>query len=80
MNWLFNFYGIDWIIFILLSIHIWMLGNRMKAAFILGIVASCFGILFGIIIDSLATSIMNFSFCIMHIKSYIKWHNYEKKE
>lgn len=78
MDWLFRFYGVDWVIFILLSVHIWMLGNRMKSAFLMGIAASVFGCIFGLIIESAATLIMNFSFCLMHINSYVKWHQYEK--
>ncbi len=69
----FNYYGIDWVIFALVVTHLWMLGNQWRNAFLLGAIASCFGLVLGLLINSLASVLMNIAFCFMHIRAYNKW-------
>lgn len=68
-----KFYGIDWLLFVFVLIHLWLLGNRKRAAFLYGVGACCCGFTFGIIIGSLATLLMNSVFAAMHLRAYILW-------
>ena len=65
--------GIDWALFALIMIHLWLLGNRKRSAFIFGMLACCVGCTFGIMIESIASTAMNAIFFFMHLRAYIKW-------
>lgn len=69
----FNYYGVDWVVFVLIVIHLWMLGNQYKTAFLLGAFASCFGLILGLLINSLASVLMNVVFFFMHLRAFSKW-------
>lgn len=73
---LFKFYGVDWALFILIVTHLWMLGNKWRAAFFFGIVASIFGFVLGLMIGSVANTTMNIVFAAMHIRAYYKWSSH----
>jgi hypothetical protein len=70
---LIRYYGIDWLLFILVVMHLWMLGNKCRSAFIFGAMACCCGFCFGILIESIATILMNIVFFSMHVRAYIRW-------
>lgn len=70
---IFKYYGVDWIVFILVVCHLWLLGEKRKLAFVFGAMAAIFGLLFGFLISSVATVIMNVVFFGMHIRGYFKW-------
>jgi hypothetical protein len=74
MQWLTKYYGVDWAVFVLIVIHLWLLGHRKRSAFIAGMVGTSFGFLFGIMVGSVASVIMNVVFCAMHIRAYMMWH------
>ena len=68
-----KFYGTDWALFFLVTIHIWMLGNHIRSAFIVGMAANVFGFAFGLLSGSIATIIMNVVFCLLNLRAYLKW-------
>lgn len=70
---LLKYYGVDWALFALIVVHLWMLGNKWKWAFIFGFWACCFGLIFGILVGSIASMIMNVVFALMHLRAYWKW-------
>jgi len=70
---LFKYYGIDWLIFSILIVHCWMLGNKMRSAFLLGIIASCFGVCLGYLCGSLAVILMNSTFVCLNFCNWRKW-------
>jgi hypothetical protein len=70
---LFKYYGVDWVLFALIVIHLWMLGNKWKWAFLVGFSACLFGLTFGILVGSLASIIMNIVFAFMHLRAFWKW-------
>jgi len=70
---MFNYYGVDWLIFLLLIIHVWMIGNKVRSAWLIGIVSYCLGIALAIMIESWPSGIMNAVFIVMGIRAYIKW-------
>ena len=73
MTDIFKYYGIDWLLFILVLIHLWLLGNKNKLAFAFGILGCVCGIVFGIMIESIASVVMNFTFGLLHLRAFIKW-------
>jgi hypothetical protein len=70
---LWKYYGVDWAVFVLIVLHLWLLGNRNRFAFILGALGTCFGFAFGILIGSLASVLMNVVFFTMHVRAFFKW-------
>lgn len=73
MDWIYKYYGIDWMVFALIVAHLWLLGSKRRCAFLIGAVACCFGFAFGFLVESVASMIMNSVFCLMHIRVYYKW-------
>jgi hypothetical protein len=70
---LFKYYGVDWAIFAILVLHLWLLGNKVRAAFLLGMLGSSCGIVLGYMCDSVAVMIMNAAFICMHFRAWLKW-------
>ena len=70
---MFNYYGVDWLIFLLIVVHLHLIAERKRSAFLFGALATIFGVAFGIMVDSLASILMNVVFCVLHIKAWIKW-------
>jgi hypothetical protein len=69
----FKYYGIDWLMFAAILVHLWMLGNKWRSAWLVGILVSVCSISFGYLSESLAIIIMNVVFITMHIRNYMKW-------
>ena len=78
MTDIFKYYGIDWLLFILVLVHLWLLGNKNKLAFVFGILGCACGVAFGIMIESIASVIMNFTFGLLHFRALIKWSSSPK--
>lgn len=68
-----KYYGADWAQFLFVFIHMWMLGNKSRSAFVMGFAACMFGLCLGCMIDSLACMVMNVVFAAMHIRNFFKW-------
>lgn len=68
-----KFYGVDWVLFLLVVVHLWMLGHKMRAAFLVGVLASATGFVLGLIIMSAGTLTMNVVFAILHLRAYLRW-------
>lgn len=70
---MFNYYGVDIVSYTFVLIHLWLLGNKVRSAWIFGIMATVCFTFFGVLCGSPATVIMNIVFTIFHIVNYIKW-------
>ena len=70
---LWKYYGVDWALFFLIVLHLWMLGNKWRAAWIVGVGISICSILFGYLSESVALVLMNVVFIFFHIWNYVKW-------
>lgn len=73
MDWFFKYYCIDWILFVLVITQIWLLGNRNRFAFLIGMLGCCFGFSLGIMINSAASMTMNSVFFVMYLRAYCQW-------
>lgn len=67
-------YYIDWVIAILNIYAYYLIGNKNKYGFILGLVGSIFScVIFGFIFKSTPLLLMNLTFGCLNIINYIKW-------
>lgn len=70
---MFKYYGIDWIIAILLITNIWMVGSKIRSGWLVGAVACCFTTAFAIMIESYPQVVMNIVFIFLNIRGYFEW-------
>lgn len=75
MDWtsLGKFWFVDWAIFVFLIGHIWLVGNRNRWGFILGIGAALASIAFGYMIGSVALVVMNITFLFLYARAFCRW-------
>jgi hypothetical protein len=70
---LLEYYCVDWLIFIFTLLHLWLLGEKKRSAWIAGgLIAMAAGTL-GWMIGSFALVLMNIVFLFFDIWNYIKW-------
>lgn len=73
-----NYYGVDWIIFILIVTHIKFLGLKNEWAFPFAIAGCSFGVILGVLVQSIAVVMMNTTFIVMHYITWRTWVNMQK--
>ena len=70
---IFEYYCVDWLIFIFTLLQLWLLGEKKRAAWLFGgLIAISTGI-FGFMIGSVAIVAMNVLFLCFDIWNYVKW-------
>ena len=74
MDSLYQYYGVDWLLFVLVLIHMWLIAEQRKSAFVYAVLANICGFTFGLMTESAATLVMNVCFCVLNIRAYIHWH------
>ena len=75
----FKYYCVDWIIFVMVIFHMYLVGQKNKWGWICGLAASGFTMAFGLMAESLAMILMNVGFAVMHTRNFILWHREEIK-
>lgn len=70
---LLKYYGLDWLVFGAVLAHLWLLGGKRRAAFLFGMLASVFGVAFGVLIESVANAVSSALFFALHVRAYVKW-------
>lgn len=75
-----QYYGVDWLLFVLVLIHMYLLGERRREAWLVGIAVVTCAFVFGILVGSVATMTMNICFCMMHIRNWLKWKPIENRK
>jgi hypothetical protein len=68
-----QYHGIDWLIFALLTLHIWLLGMKVRFSFIIGAVGCCCGVVLAVMIDSVPALLMNCLFAYLNLRNYRLW-------
>ena len=72
-----KYYGLDWLILILNIYSYYLIGDRKKIGFILGLIGCVLGIfMFSYMQFSWAMIIMYLCFGFLNIKNYIKWQKF----
>ena len=70
---MFKYYGVDWLIFLCFLTHMYLIGNKHRSAFLVGMLGCTVGTGFGMMIDSAASITMNSVFFFMHLRAYLRW-------
>jgi hypothetical protein len=68
-----NYYGIDWIAMTFTFTAIYLLGEKKRYAFLIGIVGNMFWLVFGVFSHSIATIVANIIIMSLNARGYIKW-------
>jgi hypothetical protein len=70
-----NYYGVDWVMFVLFSIHLYLIANKRRSSFIFGMLGSVAALVLAVMISSWGSTFMNSVFFFMHLRAYLKWTN-----
>ena len=70
---MFEYYCVDWLMFAVLTSHVWLLAYKIRSSFLLGAFGSFLGIIFGIMTSSTAVTLMNVLFCLLQLRAYYMW-------
>lgn len=72
-HYAFQYYGVDWIVTVLVFTGIFLLGDKKKAGFIVGMVSSVFAFLFSFQIGSIANGVTSVVLFVLYLRGYLKW-------
>ncbi len=78
MEILLKFYGIDWLVLVLVLIQMWLLGSRRKSGFLVGILATCFGMVFSYMSGSAGNAALGLCLFYLHARGYFQWRAAEE--
>ena len=74
MNTIFNYFGADWLAVGLSLMAVYLLGNRVRAGFLVFVSANVLWILLGAFwMNSLGIAVGNTAFLIMNLRGYSRW-------
>jgi len=69
----FQYYGIDWLITLLTFAGIFLIGNKNKKGFILGMSSSLLAIAFSFQIGSIANGVTAVLLFVLYLRGLINW-------
>jgi hypothetical protein len=76
MDFLFNYYGLDWLAMIFSLIAIYYVGNRKRSGFLFFVTANALWIILGVLLlQSYGIVIGNTVFLIMNVRGFIHWQH-----
>jgi hypothetical protein len=74
MDFILNYYGLDWLAMASSLLAVYLIGNKNRAGFVCYIVANILWIYLGIFkMESWGISIGNIFFFMMNFRGFIKW-------
>ena len=73
MEYITQYYGVDWIAMIMTFLSLYLLGKKNKYGFIFGLLANASWLTFGILVQSTANVLANVIFVFLNIKGYQHW-------
>lgn len=68
-----QYYGTDWIVMVTGLAGTYLLGNKRRTGFLLGMASAAFGILFSMQIGSVANGITSVTFLLLFLRGYLRW-------
>lgn len=68
-----QYYGIDWIITLTVFAGIFLLGDKKKLGFIIGMISTAFALVFSFQIGSIANGVTAIILFSLYLRGYIKW-------
>jgi hypothetical protein len=70
---LLSYYGVDWTAMVMTFFSLYYLGEKRRAGFVFGVLASISWLTFGVLAGSIANVIANVIFITLNIRGYINW-------
>lgn len=68
-----KYYGVDWILMLTVFVGIFLLGEKKKLGFIVGMLSAVFGLIFSIQIASVANGVSSFVLLALYMRGYLRW-------
>ena len=79
-HYAFQYYGIDWLVTITVFVGIFLLGDKKKMGFIVGMISSSFAFVFSFQIGSIANGVTAIILFILYLRGFWKWRKQEISE
>ena len=79
-HYVLRYYGVDWIVLCTVFLGIFLLGERNKEGFLLGMVSSMFGLVFSVQVGSVANGIASGVLFFLYLRGYLRWIREERRE
>lgn len=76
-HYLFQYYGIDWVVTLTVLIGIFLLGDKKKLGFIIGMISATFAFVFSFQIGSIANGVTSIILFSLYFRGYVKWKKQE---
>lgn len=70
---MFKYYCLDWVNVVLVPLHIWLLGNKNRHGFLVGIASCVFSLSWSYMAESYANIVLAFVLLGLHIRGWILW-------
>lgn len=69
-----RYYGVDWIVLITVFIGIYLLGEKKRSGFAVGMTSAAFSMILGIQVGSMASIVTALVIFSLYLRGYIRWH------
>ena len=76
---LFNYYGIDWIGALMLFVSTFLIGNKKREGFLVGIGGCLLMLVFSIMAGSVGSFVLNVVLGILNLRGYFRWTRLKKR-
>ena len=70
---LFQYYGSDWLAAALLIVYLYLIGEKKRFGFIIGIFSACSWLIYAYLTHSIANFMINILTIFLFIQNYRKW-------
>ena len=77
---MFNYYGLDWLAMVLGFLGMWLLGKKLKVAFLFTAAAMIAGFLASILANQYGFIVSNAVLFTIAVRNYILWHKEERRK
>ncbi|RNC80246.1 MAG: hypothetical protein ED559_00045 [Phycisphaera sp.] len=79
-EYLFQYYGTDWLAVICMCTYLWRVGNKKRDAFVWGALSSAFFVALNIMIGSPPGIIFNAIFIPLYVRAFVKWATHSPEQ
>jgi len=76
-HYAFQYYGIDWAITLTVFAGLFLIGDKKKSGFIVGMASSTLAFAFSFQIGSIANAVTAVTLFVLYLRGYIKWRRSE---
>lgn len=78
-EYVWQYYGVDWLVTVTVFIGIFLLGEKKKMGFIVGMVSAILSLIFSFQIKSVANGVTSVVLFCLYLRGYWNWIRTEKK-